>query len=323
MRHVSPCDAVNARQTGEMRIDEDRQVAKVAARQTVVNFFDLRDDDVKVVEQPFACGADVAAAAFLQTDVAMRLAEDRNVVVQARKKSGGARCAQACGMRFAEATAVLSKPGRSENFGANRWFDRAACRIEYRKRFGPSVRHMPAQARGTHGGPARVEQTLTSTPCRWRDGTGSWGRVLVRPIHRCGRGLHLRNGSRNDLRSETRYHCRFHYPAPRAGSHEYRAGNRRDAEYRDGVPPDQRHKGVTRRFAGNARRRVQGMVPPPFAQHVRQNRGHGMWSFVLLAHIGVVRCAILFEPDRYSLARLRQPFARRQLAIRGCRRFWR
>ena len=67
---------------------QDRKVAEVTPWQSVVNFLDLRDDDVKIVEQPFARRIDVDRA-LLQADVSMRLAQYGDVLAQPRKERTG------------------------------------------------------------------------------------------------------------------------------------------------------------------------------------------------------------------------------------------
>ena len=49
VRHKSPGHAVDAWQTHQRFVAQDRQVQKKAPRQAVVNFFDLRLDQMKVV----------------------------------------------------------------------------------------------------------------------------------------------------------------------------------------------------------------------------------------------------------------------------------
>ena len=145
-----PRDAVDTRQAGQMCVDQNGQVAEVAARQAVVNLFDLRNDDVEIVEQPFAGGADVIPGTFLYADVSIGLAQHGDVVAQARKKLGRPRCVQRCGVCFAETAAVFLEAAGAENLRADRWFDDTTRRIQNRQRLCAGMRHVPAQASVFH-----------------------------------------------------------------------------------------------------------------------------------------------------------------------------
>ena len=118
VRYEGPGDAVHPRQAGEVNAGEHRQVIEVAARQAVVNLFELCRDDVEVVEEPFASGAHVLAGALLLADVAVRLAQHRNVVAQPRKELGGAGVVAHVGVAFTEAAAVLRETLCAEDFGS-------------------------------------------------------------------------------------------------------------------------------------------------------------------------------------------------------------
>ena len=54
-----PSDAVDTRQPRERFVQQYRQCAEIAARKTLVDFADLRFDQMKIVNQPFCGGADV------------------------------------------------------------------------------------------------------------------------------------------------------------------------------------------------------------------------------------------------------------------------
>jgi hypothetical protein len=138
-----PGNAVDARQTGQVRVDQYGQIAEVPTGQTVVNLLDLGDDNVKVVEQPFSGRVDIDLS-FLQADVAMCFAQYVDVLAQARKE--GRRCnPDFCAVRLAETPAVLREACRAEYFRTDGRFYCPTRRIEKGNGFRTGVRHMPAQ----------------------------------------------------------------------------------------------------------------------------------------------------------------------------------
>ena len=74
-----PSHAIYTRQSGKWLVEQHRQSAKIAARQSFVDFLELRFDQVKVVQQPFSRWADVVARACLLAYVGMRLAKHRHI----------------------------------------------------------------------------------------------------------------------------------------------------------------------------------------------------------------------------------------------------
>ena len=80
VRDEGPSNTINTGQTCQMRVREHGQIAKELARHAVVNFFELRHDDVEVVEQPLARRADVMTGELLQAHVALCFAQDPDVL---------------------------------------------------------------------------------------------------------------------------------------------------------------------------------------------------------------------------------------------------
>ena len=115
-----PGDAVDARQADQRLVLQHRQVAEVAPRQAVVDLAQLRFDQVEVVEQPLGRRADVVAGGRLPADVAVRLAQDPDVVAQAREEGGRALGREARGVGVAEAAAVLREALGTEDLRAVR-----------------------------------------------------------------------------------------------------------------------------------------------------------------------------------------------------------
>ena len=91
VRHKSPGHPVNARQTGQMGLHQHRQIPKIAPWQPVMDLLDLRHHHIKIVQQPFTCSADVVAGGIALGDSVIGLAQDADVVAQARKKRRHAR----------------------------------------------------------------------------------------------------------------------------------------------------------------------------------------------------------------------------------------
>ena len=155
VRHERPCHAVYARQTGKMRVDQNRQIAEVASRQPVVNLLDLRDDHMEVVEQPLTGGIDFYGARLLPY-VTVCLAQYRDVLLQPRKELGR-RSICFCLVDRGEAATMLLEARHTEDFGTDRRFDRPPVCVEQRKRLCAGVRHMPAKfvVHGTRSGRER------------------------------------------------------------------------------------------------------------------------------------------------------------------------
>jgi hypothetical protein len=118
VRHEGPGHAIDARQAGQRLFQQHRQGTKVAVRQALVNFLELRFDQVKVVEQPFGRRADVIAGRRLGSDVAVRLTQRADVASQAREKGRRARGGARRAVGFSEAAAVLCKALEPKNLGA-------------------------------------------------------------------------------------------------------------------------------------------------------------------------------------------------------------
>ena len=130
VRDEGPRDAIDARQAGQRRVDQHRQVLKVAPWQTLVNLAELAFDQMKVVEQPLGRGADVVAAAGVVADVVLGFAQRADVVFEARKKGRRAARRDVCAMRLTEAATVLAEALRPKNLRAVRRLDRAAAAVE-------------------------------------------------------------------------------------------------------------------------------------------------------------------------------------------------
>ena len=155
VRDERPGDAVDARQPDQRLVLQHRQVAEVPPRQAVVDFAQLRFDQVKVVEQPLGRRADVVAGGRLLADVAMRFAQDPDVVAQARKERGRTGSREAGGVRFAEAASVLREALRTEDLRAVRSLERATRGIENRAYRCRRIGHQPQQFERRHRGVRR------------------------------------------------------------------------------------------------------------------------------------------------------------------------
>ena len=111
-----PCHTIYTGQPGQGLIQQYWQAAKVAARQTLVDFFELRLYRVKVIQQPLGCGADVIPGAGLCIDIPMGFAQYLNIVFQPWKKGYSESRNPSCPVRCTQALTVLHKPLCTENF---------------------------------------------------------------------------------------------------------------------------------------------------------------------------------------------------------------
>ncbi len=144
-----PGDAVDARQADQRLVLEDGKVAEKAARQAVLDLARLRLDQVEVVEQPLGRGADLVAARRVAGDVVLRLAQDADVLAQARKERARALARERRGMRLGEAAPMLGEALGAEDLGAIRPFERTAPCVEDLAQLGRRIGHQPQQlARG-------------------------------------------------------------------------------------------------------------------------------------------------------------------------------
>jgi hypothetical protein len=82
MRNKSPRNAIDAWQTRQWLIYQDRECPEVASRKTIVNLFELSLNQVKVVQQPFSGRTDVITCARLMSNVLMRLPECQYIALQ-------------------------------------------------------------------------------------------------------------------------------------------------------------------------------------------------------------------------------------------------
>ncbi len=130
VRDERPGHAVDARQSREGLVLQQRQRAEVAARQRIADLLELRLDEVEVVEQPLGRGTHVVAGGSLLADRVVRLAQHADVGAQAREESGRGQRGAFGAVRLPEAAAVLRKALRAEDLGADRRLRRAAARIE-------------------------------------------------------------------------------------------------------------------------------------------------------------------------------------------------
>ena len=146
-----PGDAVDARQADQRLVLQDGQLAEVAARQAVLDLARLRFDQVEVVEQPFGRRADVVAGGRMRGRVALRLAQDADVVAQAREEGARRACARTPrrGSRRGCGRAARSARGRRSRSG---WAVRA----------GRAWRRGSRPARPAHRAPAAAGRTLSS-----------------------------------------------------------------------------------------------------------------------------------------------------------------
>ena len=130
VRHKGPCHAVDAWQADQRLIHQNRQAAKVAARQALVDFAELCLNQVEVIEQPFGRRTDVVAGPGVHPDVLVCLAQHRDVLAQARKKRRPAGSCSAGSVRLAETATVLRETLLTENLGAYRRLQWTACAIQ-------------------------------------------------------------------------------------------------------------------------------------------------------------------------------------------------
>ena len=114
--HKGPGHAINTGQTGQWLVNQHRQVAEITPRQTVADFFELRFDEVKVVQQPFGRRTHIVASDGLSADVVVRLTQHADVVAQAGKESRGPQRGIARSVCDSQAATMLGKAPCSKNF---------------------------------------------------------------------------------------------------------------------------------------------------------------------------------------------------------------
>ena len=138
MRHESPRHTVDARQSGQRFVLQDRQAAEVVARQPFVDRLELRLDQMEIVQQPLGSRADVVPCAGLQADVGMRFTQDPHIAGQPWVKRRSPSAGSGAAMGLAQAAAVLCKTLQTKNLGANRRQHRIAGAVQQRAqhRFG-------------------------------------------------------------------------------------------------------------------------------------------------------------------------------------------
>ena len=130
VRDEGPGDAVDARQAREWLVEQHGQGPEVAARQALLDFLQLRLDQMKVVEQPLGRRADVVPGALLVGDVAVCFAQRADVAAQTRHEGARRRCSPRGAVGVTEAAAVLGKTLRTEDLGANGRLHGAARRVQ-------------------------------------------------------------------------------------------------------------------------------------------------------------------------------------------------
>ena len=130
VRHERPRHAVDTRQSRQRLILQYRQCPKIAARQSVVNFLELRLDEVKVVQQPFGCRADVVPGSCLYADVVVRQAQGLDIASQPREEGGGevGRINRPVGV--AQAASMLRKAHLAKELRTNGRLNRAARAVQ-------------------------------------------------------------------------------------------------------------------------------------------------------------------------------------------------
>ena len=134
VRNEGPGQAVDARQTSQRGIGQQRQIAEVATWQSVVDFLGLGHDQIEVVQQPLTGRAEVVAAAILQTDEVVCLVQHADVLLQTREESQRPprlEPGRAAGLPLAQAQGA--KAFAVEDVGTERRLQSAAGRIEQRK----------------------------------------------------------------------------------------------------------------------------------------------------------------------------------------------
>ena len=111
---------VDARIAGERSAGELRQLAVVAARQAFADFADVLLNDVIVVEQPVAGGADVAPGIGRGQQPAMGIGEDASGGIEAREERGAPPAALREPLRFRERPRALGESFGAEQVTADR-----------------------------------------------------------------------------------------------------------------------------------------------------------------------------------------------------------
>ena len=140
-----PGHAVNARQTRQMGIDQHRQVTKVAAGEPVVDLLQLRVQQMKVVQQPFACRRDAISGSRRARQIAVGLAQNLHVLMQTWKERGVGAGADARVVRLCQAGGVLPEALKAEDLGTDRRLQQAPRRIQQRDAARGGFRHQAAQ----------------------------------------------------------------------------------------------------------------------------------------------------------------------------------
>ena len=131
MCHKSPGHTVNARQTGQRFVLQQRQFAVVAARQPFFDLFELRFNQMEVVQQPLGRRTDVIAGPRKGADVGVRPAQRHDVSVDTRKKWSDPSYANGGTVGFSQTAPMLLKALRTKDFGANRRLDSTMPIVQY------------------------------------------------------------------------------------------------------------------------------------------------------------------------------------------------
>ena len=145
MGHEGPRNAVHPGQARQWLVLQDRQRAKVAARQALVNFLELCLNQVKVVQQPLRSGADVIAVLGLIADISVRLAQHADILLQAREESAHHDPGLGGAMRGTQAATVLGKTLQAKNFRAYRWLRDTLRAIQHVAQNRRCIRHQAQQ----------------------------------------------------------------------------------------------------------------------------------------------------------------------------------
>ncbi|MBK7119259.1 MAG: hypothetical protein IPH64_09800 [Comamonadaceae bacterium] len=151
MGHKSPGDAIDARQSRQRAVLQDRQRTEVAARHALVDFLELRLDHVEVVQQPLGGRAQVIAGGRLHADVPVRRPQGGHVALQAGKEIARAQTQSGGTMRLAQAAAVLGKSLRPEDLGPDRWLQRRRGAVEHGQQRGRGCGQQAPETGWDHG----------------------------------------------------------------------------------------------------------------------------------------------------------------------------
>jgi hypothetical protein len=121
MRHISPCQPIDARVSSEVVVFDDLGQDPVEApREVVADLPDLLVYDVKVVEEPLLGLRDLTLLSSRLDNAPVSSEKDLSVLLDAREESASLRTFIGDGLGRGQALGVLHEPFDAEHFGADR-----------------------------------------------------------------------------------------------------------------------------------------------------------------------------------------------------------